>query len=135
MIKAERGRYVAAALTIIRGFMAAGSPRNADPINGYAQYCAMIRDPLIWLSCADPCATMEEIRKQDSHLAAPHQVAAQWLAAYTGFAGRDVRSAGRGGAARRVAGAKGIQRQQIAIGMLNAVWLGRPGKGNDKGKV
>jgi Bifunctional DNA primase/polymerase, N-terminal len=82
MIKAERGRYVAAALTIIRGFMAAGSPRNADPINGYAQYCAMIRDPLIWLSCADPCATMEEIRKQDSHLAATHQVAAQWLAAF-----------------------------------------------------
>ena len=82
MIKAERGRYVAAALTIIRGFMAAGSPRNADPINGYAQYCAMIRDPLIWLSCADPCATMEEIRKQDSRLAATHQVAAQWLAAF-----------------------------------------------------
>ena len=42
----------------------------------------MIRDPLIWLSCADPCATMEEIRKQDSRLAATHQGAAQWLAAF-----------------------------------------------------
>jgi putative DNA primase/helicase len=82
MIKVERGRYVAAVLTIIRAFMAAESPRKADPINGYAQYCAMIRDPLIWLGCDDPCATMEEIRKQDSRLAATQQVAAQWLGAF-----------------------------------------------------
>ena len=81
MIRASRGRYVAAALTVVRAFMVAGSPRQADPINGYAQYCAMVRDPLIWLGCEDPCSTMEEIRKQDSRLAATHQVAAQWLAA------------------------------------------------------
>jgi putative DNA primase/helicase len=78
MVKGERGRYVVAVPTILRAFMAAGSPRVADPVNGYARYCAMIRDPLLWLDCADPCATMEEIREQDSRLASMHQVAAQW---------------------------------------------------------
>lgn len=78
MLKAERGKYVIAALTVIKAFMTAGSPRQAPPVNGYRQYCAMIRDPLLWLGCADPCSTMEEIRRQDSRLANKTAVAAQW---------------------------------------------------------
>src|SRR3954471_1811749 len=37
--------------------------------------------------------------------------------------------------ADRGADARDTPRQQIAIGMLNGVGCGRPGKGNDKGKV
>jgi hypothetical protein len=66
-------------LTIVRAFMLASSPRAADPINGYAGYCAMVRDPLMWLGCTDPCKTMEKIRKQDSRLGTLYQIAAQWL--------------------------------------------------------
>src|ERR1700720_3273209 len=47
-VKTDRGKYVAAALTIIRAFMLTGK-KQAEPINNYARYCAMIRDPLIWL--------------------------------------------------------------------------------------
>ena len=39
MIKTERGRYVAAAITIIRAFMAAGSPRQLTPVNCSADFC------------------------------------------------------------------------------------------------
>ena len=82
MIKAERGKYVVAALTIIRAFMVAGRPHQDKPINGYQQYCAMVRNPLLWLGCADPCSTMEEIRQQDFRLATRYQIAAQWRAVF-----------------------------------------------------
>jgi putative DNA primase/helicase len=42
----------------------------------------MIRDPLMWLGCADPCATMEKIREQDSRLATKNAIAALWLAIF-----------------------------------------------------
>lgn len=73
----KRGELVVAVLTIIRAFMHSGE-RAAAPINGYARYCAMIRDPLVWLGCADPCVTMETIRQQDTTLGAKIQVARQW---------------------------------------------------------
>jgi hypothetical protein len=63
-VGADRGKYVAAALTIIRAFMLTGG-KQAEPINNYARYCAMIRDPLIWLGCADPCVTLETLQDQD----------------------------------------------------------------------
>jgi hypothetical protein len=76
-VGADRGKYVAAALTIIRAFMLTGG-KQAEPINNYARYCAMIRDPLIWLGCADPCVTLETIREQDPTLGIRKQIARQW---------------------------------------------------------
>jgi putative DNA primase/helicase len=80
LIQQDRGKYVVAALTIIRAFMHSGEKQQAESINGYARYCTMIREPLIWLGCADPCETMETIRKQDTRLAARKQIARQWKA-------------------------------------------------------
>jgi putative DNA primase/helicase len=77
LVGESRGKYVAAALTIIRASMHAGGTR-AEPINGYARYCAMVRDPLIWLGCTDPCATMETIREQDPTLGSKIQIARHW---------------------------------------------------------
>jgi putative DNA primase/helicase len=82
MIRADRGRYVVAALTIIRAFTTAENPHQATPINGYHQYCAMVRDPLLWLGCADPCSTMEEVHQHDSRLVTRYQIAAQWRAVF-----------------------------------------------------
>jgi putative DNA primase/helicase len=76
-VREDRGKYVVAVLTIIRAFMLSGE-RQAEPINGYARYCAMIRDPLIWLGCDDPCATMETIREQDTTLGTKKQIARHW---------------------------------------------------------
>jgi hypothetical protein len=83
VLKADRGKYVAAVLTIVRAFMQVKNrPCATDPINNYERYCAMIRDPLMWLGCADPCATMEKIREQDSRLTTKNAIAALWLAIF-----------------------------------------------------
>jgi hypothetical protein len=63
----QRGRYVAAVLTIIRAWRKAGSPRaDVDSIATYggawAEYC---RHPLIWLGLPDPATTLLEQVKHD----------------------------------------------------------------------
>lgn len=58
-VRRHRERYVAAALTIIRSWQAAGSPRTVSSIASYgdlwADYC---RHPLIWLGVSDPVETI-----------------------------------------------------------------------------
>jgi len=66
-VRKDRGRYVAAVLTIILAWKAAGSPR-ADVENiatyggAWADYC---RHPLIWLGLADPATALLEQVKHD----------------------------------------------------------------------
>ncbi len=66
-VRKDRGRYVAAVLTIILAWKAAGSPRtNVENIATYggawADYC---RHPLIWLGLADPATALLEQVKHD----------------------------------------------------------------------
>jgi hypothetical protein len=67
VVRKDRGRYVAAVLTIILAWKAAGSPR-ADVENivtyggAWADYC---RHPLIWLGLADPATALLEQVKND----------------------------------------------------------------------
>lgn len=66
-VRTDRGRYVAAVLTIILAWKAAGSPR-ADVENivtyggAWADYC---RHPLIWLGYPDPATALIEQVKHD----------------------------------------------------------------------
>lgn len=56
-VRAARGRYVTAALTIIRAWVVAGSPHTAcKPLNGYQHWSDWCRQPLLWLGLADPAA-------------------------------------------------------------------------------
>ncbi len=66
-IREDRGRYVAAVLTIILAWKVAGSPRaeveNIVTYGGdWADYC---RHPLIWLGLADPATALLEQVKHD----------------------------------------------------------------------
>lgn len=67
VVRKDRGRYVAAVLTIILAWKAVGSPR-ADVENivtyggAWADYC---RHPLIWLGLADPATALLEQVKHD----------------------------------------------------------------------
>ena len=66
-VRKDRGRYVAAVLTIILAWKAAGSPRvdveNIATYGGtWADYC---RHPLIWLGLADPATALLEQVKHD----------------------------------------------------------------------
>ena len=78
MVESDRGKYVTAANTIMRAFQIAKSPRQTKPLKNYDQWSMMVRDPLIWLGCADPVKTQEKSRTKDSKLYARQQVVRRW---------------------------------------------------------
>ena len=78
--KAERVRYVTAALTILLAFKAAGSPRQSSPLGSFEEWSLLVRDALIWLGCADPVETMERARVSDPKLDELSAVLTQWQA-------------------------------------------------------
>lgn len=54
-VLSERGRYVSAALTIVRAWIAAGNPRNAcKHLAGYDDWSELCRQPLLWLGFPTP---------------------------------------------------------------------------------
>jgi putative DNA primase/helicase len=69
-VLADRGRYIAAALTITRVYIAAGRPRVVAPLNSFEGWSDTVRSSLIWLVRADPVDTMESARKDDPQLRA-----------------------------------------------------------------
>jgi hypothetical protein len=80
VVKAARGDYVAAALTVLRAFHVAGRPPQASPLGSFTEWSRWVRDALIWLGEADPCATMDEVRGADPKLEALTMVIEQWHA-------------------------------------------------------
>jgi len=65
----DRGKYVAACLTIVRAYFVAGRPKVAPmPMNSFGMWSDSVRSALIWLGYADPCATIEKAREDDPEL-------------------------------------------------------------------
>jgi putative DNA primase/helicase len=58
MVLADRGRYVAAILTIARAYICAGMPGRPEPVMSFGRWSDMVRGPLTWLGEADPCNTV-----------------------------------------------------------------------------
>lgn len=55
----ERGRYVSAALTIVRAWITAGRPMTTcKALAGYGDWSDRCRKPLLWLGCADPTVSV-----------------------------------------------------------------------------
>lgn len=77
-VAATRGDYVAAALTILRAFHLADRPQQTTPLGSFTEWSRWVRDGLIWLGEADPCATMEEVRGADPKLESLTTVIEQW---------------------------------------------------------
>ena len=78
VVLAQRGAMVAAALTVLRAYHVAGRPHQVSPLGSFADWSNLVRSALIWLGCADPCDTMEKVRKADPALAQIKAVMAQW---------------------------------------------------------
>jgi hypothetical protein len=79
--RAERGRLVAAALTILRAWHVTRPQDVAVPYLGsFEEWAFRICGPLIWLGCADPCSTVEKTRENDPDREALVAVIAQWRA-------------------------------------------------------
>ncbi len=54
MIRDNRGAYVVAALTVLRGFICAGRPAKLVPYEGYGAWNDLVRGALVWLGRPDP---------------------------------------------------------------------------------
>ena len=88
-VLADRGRYVAAALTIVRAYLAAGRPNPAPRLASFHGWSDTVRSALIWIGCADPVDTMLEARDEDPQYAALRQVLVAWADANgTGYSTR-----------------------------------------------
>lgn len=78
MVIADRGKYVAAALTVVRAYIAAGSPGKLAPIGSYDAWSDVVRSALVWLGEADPVASMEKAREEDPQLMEIKEIFGQW---------------------------------------------------------
>lgn len=64
-VLADRGRYIAAALTICRAYVCAGQPGKRPPLASFEDWSNIVRSALVWLDFADPVDTMEAARADD----------------------------------------------------------------------
>jgi putative DNA primase/helicase len=81
-VLANRGAYIAAALTIARAYLAAGKPDRLPPLASFEGWSDIVRSALVWLGLADPVATMETARAEDPELIALGELLSAWSAAF-----------------------------------------------------
>jgi putative DNA primase/helicase len=78
--RSDRGRLVAAALTVLRAWQIARQTEKLalPPFGSFEQWSQRIREPLIWLGWPDPCDTVTKVRANDPERDALQAVIAQW---------------------------------------------------------
>jgi hypothetical protein len=78
LIRADRGRYLHACLTLARAYVIAGMPMQLPPLPSFETWSVLVREPLLWLGGADPLDTMEALRAEDPAAADRYQVFDAW---------------------------------------------------------
>lgn len=61
----NRGHYIAAALTIVLAYIAAGAPGRLRPIGSDEAWSDRVRSALVWLGESDPLVTQAELHEDD----------------------------------------------------------------------
>jgi len=62
----ERGRYVSAALTVVRAWLSADRPKTTcKSLAGYGDWSDLCRQPLLWLGCTDPAVSVFDAMAED----------------------------------------------------------------------
>ncbi len=65
LVLADRGKYIAAALTICRAYFVAGRPNPAPKLASFEGWSDTVRSALMWLGKEDPVKSMETAREED----------------------------------------------------------------------
>lgn len=78
LVLADRGKFVAAALTIVRAYVIAGFPKVLSPLASFEEWSRIVRSALVWLDQPDPCETMEKARGEDPVIASLSGVLTAW---------------------------------------------------------
>ncbi|WP_376094596.1 hypothetical protein ACE7GA_01440 [Roseomonas sp. CCTCC AB2023176] len=81
-VSQHRGAYVSAALTIVRAYLAAGTPDPRPPVQSYGDWSRLVRSALVWLGCADPAASMDVARADDPELGDLREMLTAWHDAF-----------------------------------------------------
>jgi len=74
----NRGRYLAACLTIPLAYRAAGSPDKLPPLASFEGWSELVRSALYWLTRQDCCDGMEALRREDPALEAAAALLQAW---------------------------------------------------------
>jgi putative DNA primase/helicase len=61
----NRGKYIAACLTICRAYTVAGRPNKARPLASFEGWSDTVRSALMWLGEADPVTSIQNTRVED----------------------------------------------------------------------
>lgn len=79
-VLSDRRRYVSACLVIVLAHANAGFPgmEGIVPLASFQDWSKYVRCALIWLGCADPCASMEDAREDDPELSDLRELLAGW---------------------------------------------------------
>ena len=77
-VLADRGRYIAAILTIARAYRVAGSPGKLPPRLSFEDWSDNVRSALVWLGWPDPDESIKAVRAADPISAKLHAVIAAW---------------------------------------------------------
>lgn len=84
MVMADRGKFIAAALTICRAYAVAGYPDQCQPLASFEDWSRIVRSALVWLGQADPVETMEQARSDDPEITALRSLLLAWRAVFNG---------------------------------------------------
>ncbi|NVN02916.1 MULTISPECIES: topoisomerase [Asaia] len=64
----DRGKYVAACLTVVQSWMQSGDAVDVPPLASFEGWTATVRSALVWLGQVDPCASMADARADDPEM-------------------------------------------------------------------
>jgi len=78
VLRRDRPQYLAAALTVLRAYVVANTPRRPGPTGSFDEWSNWVRAALIWLDQADPWATTETVRRLDPKRDALIAVITEW---------------------------------------------------------
>ncbi len=77
-VLANRGKYVAAALTIARAYVVADYPDMMPALASFEDWSRFVRSPLVWLGRADPVETMDKARAEDPVISTLSGILTSW---------------------------------------------------------
>lgn len=85
-VLADRGKYVAAALIVVRAYVVAGYPSALPDLASFEDWSRLVRSALVWLGRADPCETMNKARAEDPITTQLGNLLTSWYDAVQGSA-------------------------------------------------
>jgi len=79
---ADRGKYIAACLTICRAYIVAGRPGKLNRLASFGGWSDTVRSALVWLGEADPVKSMDLSKAEDPETAGLRTMLTEWKAKF-----------------------------------------------------